>query len=251
MGFHNPLIRKLDHLYPLAPDETALLEGICTSTLNFDAGEDLVLEGDQPRECNLLLEGMTCRNQILPDGKRQIFSFHIAGDIYDAQNFLLNEMDHTVSALTACTVAPIPHSKMTEITERYPRIARAFWKDTLVDAARFREWMLSIGRRTAYQRLAHLMCELYIRHDIAGLADGWSIPWPITQDDVGDALGLSNVHVNRTLKELRGEHLITLAKSRLDIHNWSGLKQAGQFEVRYLHLGTNKRLEATGPPPPY
>jgi CRP-like cAMP-binding protein len=187
----NPLIRKLDHLFPLTPEEKSLLDGLCTQTSRFDADEDLIRDGDRPTDCNLLLEGMTCRNYILPDGKRQIFSFHIPGDIFDAQSFLLEEMDHTVTAVTPCTVALISHATMTEITERYPRIARAIWKDTLVDAAVFREWMASIGRRNASQRIAHLMCELYVRYEAVGLAQDRAIDWPITQSEIADALGLS------------------------------------------------------------
>ena len=216
-------------------------------TLSFEADEDLVLDGDRPTDSNLLLKGMTCRNNVTPSGKRQIFSFHIAGDIFDAQSFLLQKMDHTVTALTPCTVALIPHSKMVEITERYPRIARAIWKDTLVDAAVFREWILNVGRRDAKQRLAHVMCELYVRHDVVGLAEGWSIPFPITQQDLGDATGLSGVHVNRTLMEIRAEGLITLTKSRLDIHDWARLKAAGEFDPDYLHLQTNGSARGGAP----
>jgi CRP-like cAMP-binding protein len=239
MSSSNALFRKLDQIFPLTSEEKALLDRVCGRTLSFEANEHLVLDGDRPTDCNLLIEGMTCRNHVTAGGKRQIFSFHIPGDIFDAQSFLLQKMDHTVTALTACTVALIPHSKMVEITERYPRIARAIWKDTLVDAAIFREWMMNIGRRDASQRLAHLMCELYVRHDVVGLAEGWSISWSITQQDLGDATGLSSVHVNRTLMEIRGAGLITLTKTRLDIHDWARLKEIGEFDPDYLHLRTN------------
>jgi CRP-like cAMP-binding protein len=239
LSSQNPLVRKLDHIFPLTSEEKALLDSVCTRTLDFEANEHLVLDGDRPTDCNLLLHGMTCRNHVTAGGKRQIFSFHIPGDIFDAQSFLLQKMDHTVTALTACTVALIPHSKMVEITERYPRIARAIWKDTLVDAAVFREWIMNVGQRNAHQRLAHLMCELYVRHDVMGLAEGLSIPWPITQQDFGDATGLSSVHVNRTLMDIRGKGLITLTKSRLTIHDWEGLVKEGEFDPDYLHLKTN------------
>jgi CRP-like cAMP-binding protein len=239
----SPLIRKLEQLYPLTHEERSVLESACTRQLQFGADEDMVREGDKPSDCNLLLEGMSCRYKILSNGKRQIFSFHIPGDIFDAHSFILQKMDHSIATLTPCTVAVIPHKTMLHITETYPRIARAIWKDTLVDAALFREWMMSIGRRTAYQRIAHLMCELFVRMDAVGLAEGRRIGWPMTQDELGDALGLSNVHVNRTLQELRAANLIILTHSQLIIEDWEGLQQAGQFETEYLHLSSELSSE--------
>ena len=239
MASGNPFIRKLEYIHPLTAEEEAVVVSICTRTLSFDKDEHIVLEGDLPTDCNLLLEGMTCRNNVTTEGSRQIFSFHIPGDIFDAQSFLLQTMDHTVTALIRSTVAVIPHTKMIELTEQHPRIARAVWKDSLIDASIFREWIMNIGQREAYPRLAHLICEIYLRHDVVGLAEGWSIPWPITQRDLGDATGMSNVHVNRTLQEIRAAGLVTLTKSRLEILDWEGLKQAGQFDPTYLHVKRN------------
>ena len=238
IGAHsNPLISKFDHLYPLSADEQSTLEGAFSRVVYFQADEDVVLEGERPSECNVLLEGMTIRYKILEDGKRQIFSFHIPGDIYDAQSFLLDEMDHSVATLTRCKVAVISHAAMKDLTEAYPRIARAIWKETLADASIFREWMANIGRRSAYERIAHLMCELVAKRYAVGLSnDHTRIDWPITQEEMGDALGLSLVHINRTLKELRGEGLIRLKNSQLDILDWDRLQRAGQFEPGYLHL---------------
>ena len=233
----SPLIRKFEHLYPLTAQEQAALDGAFSRVLSFGADEDIVSEGDRPSECNVLLEGWTIRYKILEDGKRQIFSFHVPGDIYDAQSFLLETMDHSVATLTPCRIAVISHAAMKDLTETYPRIARAIWKDTLVDAAIFREWMASIGRRSAYKRIAHVLCEMVVKLNAVGLSDGHRrIDWPVTQAELGDALGLSLVHVNRTLQELRGEGLITLHDSRLEILDWSGLQRAGEFEPGYLHL---------------
>lgn len=233
----NPLIRKLDRLVPIGDTEKDILLGACSRLRSYRAGEDIVKEGDRPSDCNVLLEGMICRYKILPDGKRQISSFQVPGDIFDAQSFLLERMDHSIGALVACKVAPIPHQRLLEITETYPRIARAVWKDTLVDSSMFREWMTSIGRRSAYARIAHLMCEIFTRLRVVGLADGARIGWPITQSEIADALGLSNVHVNRTLQELRTDGLITLTRSTLIIEDWDNLADAGQFDPTYLHLG--------------
>jgi CRP-like cAMP-binding protein len=233
----NPLSRKLQYLYPLTSEEQSAVERAFSRTLDFEADEDIVREGEKPTQCNVLLEGWTIRYKILEDGKRQIFSFHVPGDIYDAQSFLLDTMDHSVATLTPCKVAVISHATMKELTEAYPRIGRAIWKETLVDAAIFREWMANIGRRSAYQRIAHVMCEMVVKLNVVGLSDDHRrIDWPITQAEMGDALGLSLVHVNRTLQELRAEGLITLKNGRLDILNWDGLKTAGEFDAGYLHL---------------
>ena len=184
----SPLIRKLEQLFPLTSEERELLAASCSPAIQMDGDQDGVREGDQPSDCNLLLEGMVCRYKLLEDGKRQIFSFHIPGDIFDAQSFLLETMDHSVATLTRSKIAVIPHKVMRRITEEHPRIGRAIWKDTLVDAAIFREWMASIGRRSAYQRIAHLMCEMVVKFHAVGLAeDHRRIDWPMTQNEVGDS----------------------------------------------------------------
>jgi CRP-like cAMP-binding protein len=186
----------------------------------------------------------------MPEGKRQILSFHIPGDMYDAQSFLLDTMDHCVGTITPARVAVISHSKILELTENFPRIARAIWKETLVNAAIFRQWIASVGRRSAYQRIAHLMCELYVKNQaVARVADN-QIEWPITQGEMADALGLSLVHVNRTLQELRSADLIRLKAGTLAVLDWEGLKHAGQFDPCYLHLKPREPAHAGNGHPP-
>ncbi|HEX2140578.1 MAG TPA: Crp/Fnr family transcriptional regulator [Woeseiaceae bacterium] len=232
----NPLIRKLHHLFPLTREEEQVLDNACSRTAHFGSDEDIAVEGDRPSDCNLLLSGIVCRYKIVLDGKRQIMSFHCAGDVFDAQSFILETMDHSIGTLTDCSVGVIPHGTMLEITEGFPRIARAIWKDTLVDAAIFREWMTNIGRRSAYARIAHLLCEQYVKLKTVGLTKDHEFPWPITQGEIGDALGLSNVHVSRTVKELRKADLVAFKAGWLTINDWEGLKAAGEFDPGYLHL---------------
>jgi CRP-like cAMP-binding protein len=236
MPTSNPLIRKIEHLIVLSNEEKNVLMSACSITKQLKADEDVVRDGDEPSDCNLLLEGMVFRYKVTAEGRRQIMAFHTPGDIFDAQSFILERMDHSIGTLTPCKIALIPHRTMLEITQAYPRIARAVWKDTLIDAAIFREWMTSIGRRTSSARIAHLMCEVYVKLQIVGLAVNNQIDWPITQEEIGDALGLSSVHVNRILQELRGDGLITLERRTLTIHDWEGLQAAGEFDAGYLHL---------------
>jgi CRP-like cAMP-binding protein len=132
--------------------------------------------------------------------------------------------------------AVLPHKSRLEITDRHPRIARALWADMLVDAAVFREWLANIGRRSAYRRVAHLLCEVMMRLDAVGLAQSGSYELPVTQTELADALGLSTVHINRILQQIRGEGLITFRGNMLMVHEWERLKAAGNFDQAYLRL---------------
>lgn len=168
-------------------------------------------------------------------GRRQIMSFHIAGEIPDLQSLHLRTMDHSLSTLTSCKLAFISHQALRGLFERHPRLAGVFWRVTLIEAAIFREWVVNIGRRQAPARVAHLLCELFLRHRAVGLAKGQSFKLPITQTELADALGLSNVHVNRTLQELRAQGLIGERNHVLKILSWEGLTQLGEFDPAYLH----------------
>ena len=145
-------------------------------------------------------------------------------------------MDHNLKTLTPCKVAFIAHESIDALTRDCPRVGDVMWRDTLIDAAIFREWMLGIGRRTAYTRIAHLLCEVFTRLKAVGLANGFECEFPITQNEIGDALGLSTVHVNRSLQELRANGLMELRRSILTIQDWEGFKAAGEFDPTYLHL---------------
>ena len=163
-------------------------------------------------------------------------SFHIAGDICDLHSFPLEVMDHSIGAITACTLSVIPHQALADVMERHPRLARLLWRSTLIDAAVFRQWMAGIGRKSALGRVAHLFCELVVRLEAVGLAQAGMCDLPMTQTDIADALGLSNVHVNRVLKQLRDDGLISSRGTTLVIRRWEQLKRAAEFNMDYLHL---------------
>ena len=235
-GHVTTLLRKVDALILLSDEEKQALRSLPMTLRTFAPDQDIVREGDRPSECCLILDGFACRYLLLPNGKRQILSFHIPGDIPDLQSLHLKIMDHSLATLVTTEVAFIPHRSLNEINERYPRIASAFWRETLVDAAMFRLWIASIGRRSAYARIAHFLCELKMRLEAVSLVRDGSYNLPITQSELADAFGLSNVHVNRVLQELRGDGLITLRGSALTINDWEGLRRAADFEPAYLHL---------------
>jgi len=157
------------------------------------------------------------------------------GDIPDLQSLHLKTLDNSVGTLTLCRVGFIQHEDLRELCHAQPRIADAFWRETLVDGAIFREWMLNVGRREAYGRLAHLLCEMVSRLQAVGLVQDHICELPITQSELGDALGISTVHVNRTLQDLRSAGLITLRGGSLEVLDWDGLKRAADFDATYLH----------------
>lgn len=240
------LAANLGRFGPLLDDDRRAIAALGVTSRRFAAGEDIVVEGDTASNCHILISGQAFRHRTLPDGRRQIMTFHIPGDVCDVEGLLLG-MDHSVSALSACEVALAPHAAMQALLEAHPRVARALWRTTLVDGAIFREWMVGIGRRTAKARIAHLFCEMFTRMRAAGLVEKNRCRFAATQTHLSDALGLSVVHTNRVLQELRGEGLIAFRSGELSVLNWPGLQVAGEFDPNYLHLSDKRPWERRRP----
>jgi CRP-like cAMP-binding protein len=232
----HPLVRKLGTIFDLTVEERHGIAKLPVTIRDLKEDLDIVRDGDRPSQCCLILEGFAFRYKILEGGKRQIFSFHIPGDIPDAQSLHLTVMDHALACLTPSKVAFIQHETLRAFFHAHPRIGDAFWRDTLIDAAIFREWMVGLGRRDASTRIAHLFCEMFVRLDAVGLTDRDTCELPMTQAELGDALGLSTVHVNRSLQALRARGLIELRRGELTVKDWEGLQGAGEFDPTYLHL---------------
>lgn len=230
------LIRKLESIATLSDTERQAIQGLPVRIHHLNARQDIVRDGDQPTHCCLVLEGWACRYKLLRQGKRQIMSFHIPGDIPDLQSLHVRTMDHSLATLTKAIVAFIPHESLRELTARHPGLAAAFWRDTLIDSGIFREWLVSMGRRSAFEHVAHLFCELYLKLQAVGLAGNFRCPLPMTQTDLADALGLTPVHINRVLKEMRGQTLITLRSNALVIEAWDELLRVSEFDSTYLQL---------------
>ncbi len=230
------LIRKLESIFTLTDDERQALRSLPMQIVAIKENQDIVSQGDSPSRSCLILSGFTCTYKMTGDGKRQIHNFHIPGDIPDLQSLHLKVLDNSLGTLTPCSVGFITHEVLDKLCERHYRIAKAFWRETLIDGAIFREWMTSIGQREAYSRIAHLLCEMMVRLRAVGLVNGYSCNWPITQAEVGDALGIVTVHVNRVLQEMRADGLIELSGDRLNIPDWETLRRVGDFDPAYLHL---------------
>jgi CRP-like cAMP-binding protein len=233
--YEDRLIAKLERLGPLSEDERHLLQDLPRTETSFPTRHDLFREGEPPPHCMVLLEGLVCRCKGIGDGRRQIVAFNIPGDILGLASILLGRMDHSIGALTPVHVAIIPNAAMLALTERCPNLTRLLWRETLIEAAVFREWVLNLGRRSAYERTAHLLCEISSRLHAIGLSRGHSYPLPITQAELADALGLTPVHVNRTLQHLRANGLIEWRHRMLVVRNWPALKEAAGFDPAYLY----------------
>jgi CRP-like cAMP-binding protein len=233
----NPLIRKLEHFVRLSPDDRAMLERASSERIRkFSPRIDIMREGDRPHDVHLILSGWGCRYKQLEDGRRQVVSFFLPGDMCDLNVFILKEMDHSIGTITPVTVADLSRDFFDEISAGYPRIATALWWETLVNSAIQREWTMNLGQRTASERMAHLLCEIFFRLRLARLTDGTSCEFPLTQADLADATGLSKVHVNRTLQELRVAGLIVLRGKTLTVPSLDRLMDTGLFNSNYLHM---------------
>ncbi len=230
------LVRKLESISALCEDERLALQNLPMQVQDLRPDQDIVREGDHPSRSCLVLDGFAATYKMTGDGKRQIMAFHSPGDIPDLQSLQLKVLDSSLGTLTACKVGFIQHEVLRDLCRRYPRINDALWRETLINAAIFREWMTNIGRRDAYNRIAHLFCEWIVRLRAVGLVRDRVCDFPMTQNELADATGISTVHVNRVLQELRGNGLITLKAGTLTILDWEQLKQAGDFDAAYLHL---------------
>jgi CRP-like cAMP-binding protein len=236
------LIRKLESIAPLAPDEKAAILRLPLRLKTVAADQDIVREGDTPSECGLIVEGFACRYNVTAEGKRQILSFHISGDIPDLQSLHLSIMDHSLGTLIPCKLAFIPHDDLRSLMRNHPRLGDLFWRDTLIDAAVFRQWVVNVGRRQAPARMAHVLCELLVRLRAVELVEDHVFDLPVTQAELGDAMGISTVHVNRVLQDLRSNGLIALQGKTLKVLDWEGLKTVGEFDPTYLHLVKKEAL---------
>jgi CRP-like cAMP-binding protein len=232
-----PVVRRLNALRRLSESGIAAIKAaIRERILRAEPGTDLSCEGDRPETIRLFLSGWACRYKSLEDGRRQIVNFVLPGDSCDAYMYLLSSMDHSIAALTPVIYSELERGHFEKLISADLTLAEAFQCETLAAASNQREWAINLGRRDALERVAHLICELFVRLETVGLADGNSFALPVTQMDLADAAGLSTVHLNRTLQELRAKGLITLKERHLNIHDMPALSQLAMFNPNYLHV---------------
>ena len=236
------LVRKLKEHSRLTGDDVAELERLTYHRRSLQPNEDFIRQGDQPDVAALVLSGMVARYHLLKNGGRQYLSFNIAGDLPDAQSLFLERMDHAVCALDKVELALMPHKEITRAFERRPSLGFAIWRETLIDAAIFRETITNNSGRPTRARMAHLFCELYYRARAFGLTGDNACSAPLSQVQIGEALGLAIATVNRTLQSLRRAKLIEFRGGILTVRDWKRLAAVGDFSPDYLQLKRPVRI---------
>ena len=232
----NPWVTKLEQSVALADADKALLDALIRRPRRYAAGEDIITVGEVPDQVNVVLDGWLCRYKMLKGGERQIVAVLLPGDFCDLTVFILKEMDHSIGAITDCTVAKIPRKDILEMLKDRPNLTTALWWSSLQDEAVLREWIVGLGRRGAYQRTAHLLYELYARMTSVGLKSDGVIELPLTQRDLSDMVGLTYVHLNRVLQTMRRQDLITIGHGSLSFQDPEKMRAAADFDSDYLHL---------------
>lgn len=234
----NVLHRKLEQFARMSDADSAAIGELTRSRVRRQrAREDIIVEGARPEFIYIMLEGWACRYKVLEDGRRQILAYFLPGDMCDLNIFILREMDHSIAALTPVTYAQVDRATIERVLLDQPRVTQALLWETLVNVAIQREWTVNLGQRTAFERLGHLLCELFLRLRGVRLTAGNSCPFPLTQTDLANTMGLSAVHVNRTLQSLRSDNLVFLSGRRLTIPDLNALKEASLYNDNYLHMG--------------
>jgi CRP-like cAMP-binding protein len=229
------LVTKLMVSNVLDEDDIQAIQNLPTRSRVLGARKVIVAEGDRPRECCLIGEGFAFRSKSTSDGARQILSLHIPGEIPDLESLQLRRMDHDLVTLTRCELEFVPHEAMRALTRARPNVMGLFWRETLVDSAVFREWVVNVGQRSATARIAHVLIELFHRLKAIGRARDDMFEFPITQTELADCVGLSSVHVNRVLQDLRKQGLIRVNRSEFQLLRPRALKEIAEFAPAYLH----------------
>ena len=230
-----PLLRKLSRLATLSEADRQAVRALPLMPKAARAGQMIMRDGERPTQCSVLIEGYACRHKTTSGGGRQILSFQLAGDLLDVQHLLLDQADHNVQLISDATIAWVPRERLRALMREHPVIAEALWRDTLIDASIWREWVLNVGRRDARSRIAHMLCEFAVRREAAGLGSTERFELPMTQEDIADATGLTSIHVNRMLQALSAEGVIARDRRHLHIVDWPRMRRLADFDAAYLH----------------
>jgi len=230
-------IRKLRARHDLTKDEEAALRGMRWDERRFERHQIMVRTGEELDHSMLLMSGFAVRSKLAADGARQIVETNVAGDFIDLHGFILKRLEHEITAASRCSIARVPHTELQRVTENCPRLARTLWFQTLVDAAIHREWMLVLGKKRGRSRVAQLFCEMHTRLKIVGLTRDSGYALPFSQTELADITGMTPVHLNRCLRELRDAGLVTYRSGEVELHDVAGLARDAQYDEAYLHLG--------------
>ena len=233
-------IRKLRARHDLSREEEAALRGMRWTERRYARGQTMVRPGEDLEHSMLITSGYALRSKFASDGSRQIVEVNVAGDFVDLHGFILKHLEHEIAAASRCEIAAAPHADLRRVTEALPRLSRVLWFQTLVDAAIHREWMLVLGKKRSRARVAQLFCEMHVRLGIVGLVTAGDYSLPFTQQELADMTGMTPVHLNRCLKELRDAGLVTYRQGQVTVSDIDGLARDALFDPNYLHLGNHE-----------
>ncbi len=245
----SPFLRKLLNHAALSEADQAAVLALPHNVRRLESGTYILREGDPPTHSCVVLSGFAVRHKIVADGRRQILNVHVPGDAVDLQNSLLRVADHNVQTLTMASLALIPREAIVELAFSRPAVGKALWLETLIEGSIAREWIANVGQRDARSAVGHLLCEFAYRLDAVELGEACNYELPMTQDQIGDAVGLTAVHVNRTLKALEAEGLIQRTRRSVVIEDWKRMAAASDFSTTYLHLPGNAPRGRSSPRP--
>jgi len=235
-GFaHSRLITRLRAIEVVSDHDADLIASLPIVLQNVGNGHDVVRDGEVTDRCCLLVDGYLYRHKIEVQGKRQIVSFHVPGDVPDLYSLHLRPLDHNITSLGPAVLGFIPHAPLREALARSAGLTAVLWRETLVDASIFRESLVSLSKRDAMARIAHMLCELLMRLRAVGLARGDRFTFPASQADVADATGMTPVHANRMIQQLRSMKLVEWEGADITILNLAELSRVAEFDSRYLH----------------
>jgi CRP-like cAMP-binding protein len=229
------MLRRLNTVTGLDEADIAAIRALPIVVRQWEAGRPIVSDGDRPTDCCLVIEGFCVRAKTTVSGQRQILSIHIPGDIPDLQSLHLHRMDHDLIPVVPSTLGLISHASLRHLTRARPNVAEKFWRDTLIDAAIFRQWIVNVGQLPADSRLAHTVLELRQRLAVVGRTAGDTFEMPLTQEQIAEALGITPVHANRIIRQLREAKIVDISRGRVVVLNEAKLAQLAQFDDRYLH----------------
>ena len=227
--------------HELSDEEKAALESVLTAPVTLPKRKVVTNRGDVVSRSTFLISGFMCRYMDGTNGHRQLVSVETPGDFVDLHGYPLQRLDHDIATISECQVAYIPHDQLTELIERFPHLGRVLWFSTLVEAAMHREWIFRLGRLDAVGRVAHMLCETYARLDAVGLVEDSAFAWPLTQQDLGEACGLTSVHVNRTLRVLREAGMVEVSDRLVTVTDFDRLARTGEFQPDYLFFDDDVR----------
>lgn len=231
------LIRSLENHDIISEAERAQLRAVLDKEKEVEPDEDIVKQGSRPLVSTVLTAGFAARYKLTAEGSRQITALHVPGDFVDLHAFMLKTMDHGIVALSTCRIVTVDHTDLLTLSHTAPHLTRLFWLKTLVD----REWIVAMGRRSKRAHLAHLICELFVRLRAVGLTEGNGFHFPLSQGEMADVLGLSLVHMNRTIQGLRRDGLISWTNQTIEILKWDELAAIADFDETYLSLSVEPR----------